>query len=157
MTLPKAWIDLLLSNYNNDRFDTMSELTPVDVNLPDARAKGDAKNTNNPLTQNQIKPWYDSRWKTEFKLYNLSQIKPGSPKHSIWIGDLDPEFNPRTEKDVVKLEFSLKRALVNYLKSDDTLVDDKKRKLLQKGNVAFAVFGKMIFLSMADEGGEHER
>ena len=55
--MPYAWVDLVTRNVNNTALSTMSTLTPMDVNLPDARNINDAKNTPNQATQNQIKPF----------------------------------------------------------------------------------------------------
>ena len=119
--MPYAWVDLVTRNVNNTALATMSTLTPMDVNLPDARNLNDAKNTPNQATQNQIKPFWDGRWNKEFKLDNLGQVMPGSPKHSIWIGEISPNFNPRSELDVVQLEYGLRVKWVKHLERVKTI------------------------------------
>ena len=156
MEIPYAWVDLVTRNVNNSALETMSTLTPTDVNLPDARNTNDAKNTPNQSTQNQIKPFWDARWNKEFKLDNLGQVMPGSPKHSIWIGEITPNFNPRSEHDVVQLEYGLKVKWVEYLRKEH-YSSERKRQLYDTANTLFSVFGKMIFLTILDEGGVNEQ
>ena len=156
MQIPIAWVDLVARNVNNTALDTMSTLTPTDVNLPDARQSIDAKNTLNEATQNQIKPFWDSRWSKDFKLDNLKQVLPGSPKHRIWIGDISPNFNPRSEHDIVQLEYGLRVKWVEHLEKEH-YSSTRKRQLYNTANTLFSVFGKMIFLTILDEGGVNEQ
>ena len=154
--MPYAWVDLVTRNVNNSALETMSTLTPMDVNLPDARNINDAKNTPNQSTQNQIKPFWDGRWNKEFKLDNLGQVMPGSPKHGIWIGEISPNFNPKSELDIVQLEYGLRIKWVKHLE-DENYSSERKKELYKAGNTLFAVFGKMIFLTILDKGGVNEQ
>tara|TARA_B100000900_G_scaffold262780_1_gene223999 strand:+ start:6551 stop:7024 length:474 start_codon:yes stop_codon:yes gene_type:complete len=155
MEIPYAWVDLVMRNVNNTALDTMSTLTPTDVNLPDARQSIDAKNTLNEATQNQIKPFWDSRWSKDFKLDNLKQVMPGSPKHRIWIGNISPNFNPKREQDVVQLEYGLRAKWLEYLEKEPYSYS-RKEQLYNTANTLFSVFGKMIFLTILD-GGDDEQ
>ena len=155
MEIPYAWVDLVTRNVNNTALETMSTLTPTDVNLPDARQTIDAKNSLNKATQNQIKPFWDSRWSKDFKLDNLKQVMPGSPKHRIWIGSISPNFNPKHEHDVVQLEFGLRAKWLDYLEKEP-YSSSRKEQLYNTANTLFSVFGKMIFLTILD-GGDDEQ
>jgi hypothetical protein len=155
MTVIINWMDTISANKNNSHFDDPDYplLTPSVVILPDAKDKWARKKTTSIITHTLIKPFYDDRYKT-FRLNGLKQITSGSIKHRIWIGKLYPKFNPEHEGHIARLEFKIKRELVQYLQQDECLTDKQKQKYLRVGYTLVEVFGKTIFNTMLGETNE---
>jgi hypothetical protein len=153
MTVIERWIAIAKENYINSHIaeQQLSLLTPVVLNLQIEEHKWYTKNTGSSANRFQIKPFYDDRYKHEFKLRNLNQITTGSIKHRIWIGDIQPKFNPKHEGHIARLEHKLKRELVRELAKDECLTLQQKERYQFVGFSLIDVFGKAIFNAMVGE------
>ncbi|MAZ97656.1 MAG: hypothetical protein CMP53_09065 [Flavobacteriales bacterium] len=153
MTVIKRWIAMSKENYHNSHIaeQQLSLLTPVVLNLQTADQKWYTKNTGSSANRFQVKPFYDDRYKHEFKLCNLGQITTGSIKHRIWIGDIQPKFNPKHEGHIARLEYTLKREFVRELAKDECLTQQQKERYQYVGFTLIDVFGKTIFNAMVGE------
>lgn len=153
MTPINRWIAMSFENKDNSHFDEqqLSLLSPAVVILPNARTWWAAKSTSCKATADQIKPFFDDRYKSDFKLRNLNQIKAGSIKHRIWIGDILPKFNPKHEGHIARLEFKIKQEFVKELMKDECLTFEQQETYQRVGFALIEVFGKTIFNTMVGE------
>tara|TARA_B100000902_G_scaffold399230_1_gene469140 strand:- start:702 stop:1172 length:471 start_codon:yes stop_codon:yes gene_type:complete len=149
----KHWLAIAAENYHNTHISEqdLSLLTPEVVNLPSSEHKWYTKNTSSSANMFQIKPFYDDRYKHEFKLCSLSQITTGSMKHRIWIGEVLPKFNPKHEGHIARLEYKLKKELVKELANDECLTLQQKERYQSVGFSLIDIFGRTIFNAMVGE------
>ena len=153
MTPINRWIAMSFENKDNSHFDEqqLSLLSPAVIILPNARTWWAAKSTSCKATAKELKPFFDDRYKSDFKLLNLNQIKAGSTKHRIWIGDILPKFNPKHEGHIARLEFKLKQEFVKELMKDECLTFEQQETYQRVGFALIEVFGKTIFNTMVGE------
>lgn len=149
----KHWIAIAAENYHNSHISEqdLSLLTPEVVMLPSSDNKWYTKNTSSSTNMFQIKPFYDDRYKHEFKLCSLGQITTGSMKHRIWIGEASPKFNPKHEGHIARLEHTLKREFVKELANDECLTLEQKERYQLVGFSLIDIFGRTIFNALVGE------
>ena len=115
------WMDLFRYNLKNGILlaDDYQSMRPSDLIMPPSRLEADRKHSLAKETNSELRPFFDGRYST-FRLdglHNLDATVKGR-KHTTWIGPLMDNFRLRDERDILRLEMTLKAVLIKEIDSE---------------------------------------